>query len=285
MSIDRDGKIGNGVSDMAMADADGSEVAFRSTSNDLISGAVVGGTTVYVRHPGHTGLVSRSLNRPFVGAIGDNKPVAITPSGRFILWSSTAVTVMDGQEEAGNDTDVDLFVFDANNNKTYLVSAKAGSQVATGNGGTGAAFISDDGQTVVFESTATDLVPGFVDHNGDAPSLFRRDLNTGTTTLVDGAGASATDSANAGSRLQGLTANGQNVLFQTTATDVVANFVNNNADAPDLYVRRIGAPVSFLITGRNGSQSESSNATSGLINREATVSANGARVFFTSNGD
>ncbi len=192
---------------------------------------------------------------------------------------------MDGQEEAGNDTDVDLFVFDANNNKTYLVSAKAGSQVATGNGGTGAAFISDDGQTVVFESDRHRPRPRLRrPQRRRAEPLPARPRHRHHDARRRRRARAPTDSADAGSQLQGLSANGQTVLFQTTATDVVANFVDSNADAPDLYVRRSGAPRRFLITGRNGSQSESSNGTSGLTNREATISANGARVFFASNG-
>ena len=71
------------------------------------------------------------------------------------------------------------------------MSAKAGSQVATATAAPVPRVISDDGQTVVFESTATDLVPGFVDHNGDAPTCSGATSSAGTTTLVDGAGARA----------------------------------------------------------------------------------------------
>ena len=144
-----------------------------------------------------TQLASRSKGSDHIGASGENRPLALSADGRYTLFTSTDDELLgDPQGEDDDDRDADLFRWDRFTNKTEIVTVKAGMLQQAGNAGAGRAYLSADGNTVVFESTATDLVAGFVDHNGaDTPSIFKRDIAAGTTTLVDGALGSATDSS------------------------------------------------------------------------------------------
>ena len=97
-----------------------------------------------------------------------------------------------------------------------------------------AARMTPDGRHVAFESRATNLVEGFEDRNFSAPSLFVRDLSTGTTRLVDGHEGSATASSGDAElpvRLRGLSNDGTTVLFTSAATDVVSPFNDRNGAA------------------------------------------------------
>ncbi len=185
VSVTASGAATNGASDLPLATRSGDKVVFRSTATNVIDGYLGGPGSLYIHNTanGLNQLVSHVDGRSTTGSGGTNRPLAITPDGHYVLWSS------DGQ----------LFRYDA----------FGGSNTRIGPGETGA--ISDDGSAVVFESTAQDLVAGFVDHNGAAPSLFRRDVAAGTTTLLDGRDGSATDSSDAAPRLEGLA--GDRVLF------------------------------------------------------------------------
>jgi Tol biopolymer transport system component len=279
VSVATTGKAAAGASDMPVASKDANWIAFRSTARDIRAGFTGGETAVYLRDRanGETRLVSRLQNSDKTGPSGDNRPVAISEEGRYILFASTSDDVIgDAQGENAGDTDVDLFRFDSWTSKTELVTLKAGTLFQAAHGETGRAFLSADGNTVVFESTAPDLVNGFVDNNGAAPSIFKRDLTTSTTTLVDGKLGSATESSEAAGQLQGLSADGRTVLFQTAAKDILENFVDGNGDAPDVYVRT--ATGSSLVTTSGVAADHGANGTPGA----ATLSANGARVFFSS---
>src|SRR5262249_22589203 len=90
-----------------------------------------------------------------------------------------------------------------------------------------------DGRYVAFLSQATDLVPGFVDGNGNGSNgnngydLYIRDLQTGTTVLATynisgtasaNVGAATGEGGHSGSYV--LTANGPTVVFDSPARDL-----------------------------------------------------------------
>ncbi|WP_028064847.1 PKD domain-containing protein [Solirubrobacter soli] len=195
----------NGVSDLPLINANGTHVVFRSTATNLtrLTGAARNAVYAQVIGGRSAALISRRAGSTTVPANGDNRPVAINAAGNRVLFSSTGTNLVDQQGES--DQDADLFAFDIAGGATHLVTAKAGSETTPGNGAAGRAFMSEDGRYVAFESTATDLVEGFTDANGDAPSIFKRDITTGTTTLVD-AGTGTP-------QLTGISADGQTVLY------------------------------------------------------------------------
>src|SRR4028118_2264462 len=95
--------------------------------------------------------------------------------------------------------------------------------------------ISADGRFVVFQSSASNLVPG---DTNDETDIFVRDRLTNTTTLVslDSAG----NQANNGSSRPSISADGRFVAFESYASNLVPGDTNNSPDSfltRDIFVR------------------------------------------------
>ena len=265
----------DGASDKPLATPAGRFVAFRSTARNLIAGFEGGRSAVYERDmdTGDITLVSRHLGKPKLGTEGDAEPIAMSDDGRYVLFATDATDVLSDQGE--QDADRNLFRFDRQTGQTMLVDSTSAPA--------GEARMSADGRYVAFETTAGDLVAGFDDNNGDAPDLFRGDLVTGDVALVDGAEASATSgAADAPSRLRGFSADGTTVLFATDADDIVPNFSDQNEQAPDLYLRRLADPKTYLVSGFHSRERQGGN---GTMLGTAALSADGKTVAWATDAD
>ncbi|MBX7104429.1 MAG: hypothetical protein K1X57_10130 [Gemmataceae bacterium] len=100
----------------------------------------------------------------------------------------------------------------------------------SGNGAAGAAEMSLDGRWVAFESSATNLVTGFLDTNG-AVDVFLRDTSTARTFVLPHV---LEKSGNAASFDPHISGDGKVVIFRSSATDLIPGLVDNN-NAPDLF--------------------------------------------------
>lgn len=131
--------------------------------------------------------------------------------------------------------------------------------------------VSGNGQYVVFESSATDLVPGDGNSRGD---IFRRDMRTDATVRVsvdvDGG------DPNKQSYFAKISADGRYVVFESDASDLVAGDENRGTD---IFVRDMVAGTtvraSVDVDGAN------SNGSSGF----PVISADGRYVAFNSDAD
>jgi Tol biopolymer transport system component/PKD repeat protein len=255
VSVNRDGAVADGDSSLPVTSADGRYVAFRSTAKDLILGHTPAGrSAVYLRDVESDRTIAVSRHE------GVSDPLAVSDDGRYVLFGNDATGTRH------------LFRFDRTTGQTVTI--------AGGNGEALDARMSADGRYVAFTSRATDLVAGFDDRNGAQPSVFLRDAQTGTTTLVDGHEGSAT--ATTGEvespvRLDGVSNDGSAVLFTSAATDVIAGFRNNNLAQPDVYRRNVAAPAAELASFYFNDQSGSEGAVGG-----AALSADGKTVVYAS---
>ena len=110
---------------------------------------------------------------------GDDNSVApnLSPDGRFVVFIGVANDLVPG---GNNFYSLNVFLRDRANSTTTLVSSNwTGTGGGDGNSILGQA--STNGQFVVFQSDAGNLVPD--DTNG-VTDIFVRDLVAGTTTLV-----------------------------------------------------------------------------------------------------
>ncbi len=102
--------------------ADGRFVVFTSGATSL-AGAV-GPTTLNVylhdRSTGANRLVSRSSRQSLARANGNSTGVAVSPDGRFVLFSSRATDLVAGQSDTANS--VDTFVYDRQIDTVELIS-------------------------------------------------------------------------------------------------------------------------------------------------------------------
>lgn len=147
----------------------GDHVAFLSRAGDLTSGALRGRWNVYVhdlvtsvttlesvRHLGDQGGNADSSTFNTVG-----KP-AISNDGRFVAFVSQASDLFEGD---AND-DWDVFVRDRRTGVTRLASRSIEGS-GSGSGSSLAPVISDDGRSLFFRSTASNLDNHPADTNGD----------------------------------------------------------------------------------------------------------------------
>jgi Tol biopolymer transport system component len=109
-------------------------------------------------------------------------------------------------------------------------------------------MISADGTKVVFESQASDLVPGDA---GTSSDVFVRDLTTGVTSLVS-VDRTGQRPGNNSSRNPVISADGTKVAFESDATDLTSTVETNGA--VDVYVRDLVTGVTILAaTATDGS--------------------------------
>ena len=100
--------------------------------------------------------------------------------------------------------------------------------------------ITGDGRFIVYESAATNLVPGDTNFNAD---IFLYDSHLGTTVRasVDSTGAEA----NGNSELPGISSDGRFVVFQSLASNLVTGDTNA---AIDIFVRDMAAGTTTRIS-------------------------------------
>ena len=179
------------------------------------------------------------------GGNGDSVAPWISDDGRYLVFSSLANDLAPG----GNSQQVlNVYLYDRSFNSTELVSANA-SGTGGGNGHSTAGQVSADGRYVVFQSDASDLVPG--DTNG-VSDIFLRDTFTGITVLISVAANGGC--ANGASTDPVMTPDGTCVAFISSATNLVAGDTNG---IPDVFVRDLITQTTWLMsvgaTGANGS--------------------------------
>ena len=184
---------------------------------------------------------------------------SLSTDGRYVVFESFASDLVSGDTNGQED----VFLRDMVTGTTTWVSVGTGgvSDDLSYN-----AKISGDGKFVVFESEATNLVPGDTNNRAD---VFVRDLAAGTTTRV------SVDNNNVQAAQGGyqgvISDDGKKVAFLTD-NSLAANDSNNGVD---VYVRNLESNTTSLVSvGTNG------NATGG--NHSLSMSSNGRFVTFSS---
>jgi Tol biopolymer transport system component len=210
---------------------------------------------------------------PPAGGNGDSWGPNITPDGRFVVFASTAnnLTVIGSNQPIPVTLPPRLNVYrrDRVSNVTVLVSVNL-SGTGGGDNDSVPTGISTNGQYVVFESAASDLVAG--DTNG-VTDIFVRDLVSNATYLV----SVSTNGgfANGLSRSAVITPDGQQVAFVSAANNLVENDTNG---IPDVFVRDLQAGVT-----QPASVGAVAATAPGLIGSESPqISADGRYVAFYS---
>jgi Tol biopolymer transport system component/ribosomal protein L24E len=271
--------------------ADGRYLVFDSDSKQVIKGTVdpvsIRDVYLYDRTTESIERISWGLNgarahlpeaNQTTGACtgnpcGSQRPT-ISADGRYVAFWSSADNLVAGDTNGK----ADAFLYDRQDRKMILVSK--GFQGAAANGDSRRPVVSRDGNAVVFESAASNLIAppecglpivgGCRGGDGNnADDVFRYDIATEAVTLVsaDAGGASGNGSSNRPS----VSRNGQRIAFQSTAPNLVAN--DANGQMSDVFLRD-GQTTSVVSTGASGQGNKSS--------RSPSVSADGRFISFDS---
>jgi Tol biopolymer transport system component len=175
------------------------------------------------------------------GGNGDSEGVFMSPDGRYVVFASAAddlvLPVNAGPVPAPLPTRINVFLRDRTNATTTLVSVNA-SATGGGNRDSFPTGLSTNGQYVLFESAASNLVAG---NSNCFSSVFVRNMANGVTVLAS-APVSGT-SINGSSRSSVFTPDGRYVAFVSEASNVVTWDTNGIAD---VFVRDLQAGTTVL---------------------------------------
>jgi hypothetical protein len=221
ISVGNGGIEGNGASLVQDISADGRFIYFLSAADNLVGGDTNGDTDafVYDRQSGQNSRVSlTSLNAQADG--GNTSPGRLSADGRFVTFYSAATNLVAGDTNAKRD----VFVRDRQESQTVRVSvSSAGGE---SNNESARSSISADGNLVVFSSYASNLTPGDINNKSD---LFLHNRQTGETIILTKS-FSGSVGANSDSTLPVISADGKFIVFQSQASNLVANDTNNAID-------------------------------------------------------
>jgi Tol biopolymer transport system component len=256
------GAHGNGDSSEPSSSYYGSVSAFSSHAGNLVAGDTNGVEDCFVRVQSGGSTERVSVSSSETQANGRCYGPAISGSGRFVAFDSLASNLVGGDTNGSED----VFVRDRTNGTTERVSVSTG-------GGQGNALsidpaISGDGRYVVFESLASNLVPGDTNARWD---VFVHDRHMNTTTRVSV--RSNGQQGNGGSRDAAISANGRYVVFHSSASNLVKGDTNGKRDV-FIHDRATGKTKRVSVNSREKQGNGPSD--------NAVVSADGRFVAFQS---
>ncbi len=230
---------GNSV-DPSMS-ADGRTVAFSSYAGNLVPEDVGGHIDIFVWRDG-VGLQRASVSTAGVEADGDSAGAAVSGDGRYVVFYSLATNLVAGDTNGV----ADVFVRDLVNGQTVRVSVSASG--VQGNGASVLPTISADGSTIAFQTTASNLLPG--DGNGQGDIVVVSNPLYGRT-LQGGAGNDTYLVANPRDRIVEASGGGTDTV-KATISYTLPNQVENLQLAGQADIAGTGNSADNVITGNAG---------------------------------
>ncbi|MEK6749872.1 MAG: putative Ig domain-containing protein [Pseudomonadota bacterium] len=246
-------------SDVAVS-GDGHFVVFASDATQLVASDANALRDIFVYDRDTDSYEKISNGVGGVAANGNSYWPSISNDGRYVAFVSEANNLVSGDTNAARDA----FVFDRNTG----VMKRIGSLGGQNNGASGHVAVSGDGQYVVFESDATNLVSS--DSNG-VTDVFLYNNTTGAVKLISRAIGGAY--GNAKSSSAAIDSSGRYAAFVSSATNLVTGDTNSK---DDIFIYDIAKnALSRVSTTSAGTEANGNSAS-------PKISKNGKFVVFTS---
>ncbi len=247
------GEQGNawvGYAEPSLSD-DGRYIAFHSQATNLVAGDTNNFSDCFV-HDNLTGTtVLISLGVAGAQANADCFRPSLSSSGRYVAYVTTATNLVAGDTNGmgdvfrhDRDTDADGVFDEPGAVATIRVSVATGGAQTNGHSRSYESTISDDGDRIVFESDATNLVAG--DTNG-IQDCFLRIVSAGTTTRlsVSTSGAQSTGSTSS----PAISGNGAAVVLTANSSPGSSGLTADDTnDVPDVFVRDLVAGTTTRVS-------------------------------------
>jgi hypothetical protein len=203
----------------------------RNRNSDLLVHDVNNGTNelISLRLPGLFTVTPNGPSTPSSGSVCSN--------GLLVAFSSDADNLVP------NDTNSrpDIFVRDLAAGTNLLVSVDTNGLLS--DGASYEPAISADGRYVAFMSRGDNLVPNDANRTFD---IFRRDLLTGSTTLVSVNTNGTSTASGRSSRSPIIAGNGRYILFLSFATDLAPEVPAGTVE--NLFCRDMVSGTTFALT-------------------------------------
>ena len=259
---------------------DGRFVAFQSYASNLVPFDTNGQSDIFVRDT-QTNVTTRVSVNSFgtEGNSASSEPF-ISPTGRYVVFTSTATNLAG---VADTNSQQDIFLHDRTAGTTIRVSI-ADDDVTQTNNHTFRGTVSRDGNRVAFSSASGNLVAG--DTNGTY-DIFVRNVAAATTTrvTVEVAGGDVNlldgNNANSSSYYAGISDDGNFVVYQSYANDLVLGDTNGQ---PDIFRTNVNtlATVRVSINDDDATQPNSGSYVNYYSGGGNAISADGNFITFSS---
>lgn len=248
-----------GTSRGGQISADGRYVAFFSSATNLVAGDTNGQVDSFVKDL-QTGALTRiSTSSSGAEALGGLSVVtSISADGRYVAFESDANNLVASDTNGNRD----VFIKDTLTGTTTRISTDTNGIEAIFGGSSGA-LLSADGMLATFISSASNLVSGDSNGQGD---VFLKDLSTGVTTRINTT-SSGLQALGGTSVVQGISADGRFVVFNSSATNLVTGDTNG---AQDVFLKDLLSGSTIRINvGASGQESIGTSSTTRALSADA----------------
>ncbi len=261
ISLSTNGFQGFGISDSPALSTDGTKVAFRSASSNLVSLDSNNKNDIFL-HDTLAGTTIRvSLATDGSQGLEHSYAPSISGDGNWIAFDTKSSLVPDDT----NDQQ-DVYVHHVPTGTTTRVSVHSnGSQ---GSSASRSAAISGDGSKVAFISFSTELVDGDTNNERD---VFLHDIATGVTKRVSV--SSAEVESNGLSEDASVNWDGSKIAFQSWGSNLVPGDTN---EVSDVFVRDDDSGTTLRVSRPVGAAEPNG------ISFNPSINEDGTRVSFTS---
>jgi len=232
VSAAANGLEGNNVSSQPVFSPDGTEIAFASSSNNLVSGATNVISEIYVKNLATGAITLVSADASGIAGNGSSLLPQFSPDGTKVAFASGSGNLIPG----GTNGSEQVYLKDLATGAVTLVSADASGVLANSNNSQLPVF-TPDGTKIAFESAATNLVPG----SSAGEQVFLKDLPTGAVIIVS-TGANGVPGNN-GSSDPNFSRDQSQLAFQSTATSLGVP-----AGTTQIFVRQITTQFAPAVT-------------------------------------
>jgi len=242
----QNGSLESGGSFLPQISANGQVIAFESFRRLSSADADNANRDVYVRNMAKATPDLVSINSAGGAANSTSFDPNISNDGRFVVFESLASNLTTTDHDPSDPNSLvnldnkDVFERNLVTGATTLVSFKFdGSRDAFGESRN--ITVSANGRFVAWESQSLNLVKGFKDGspgNQFAFDIFRRDMVTKKTTLVNAKLGTTTVSSNEGANFPVISDDGRYITFHSTSVNLVRRDTNsgNGGRQTDVFV-------------------------------------------------
>ncbi len=251
--------------------SDGRYIVFHSNANNFVPDTNSTSSYLFDKELNQIQLIDKNSIPLETGTYFYSINPVISASGEFVVFQSNKPNLIDNDSNGVDD----IFLYDVQTEQTERINIGAREEQANRASGLGyPATISEDGRFVAFVSDATNLIPN--DAN-NLPDIFLRDrvlqetIRISTNNSDEDLGAS-----NGASTNPILSKDGQFIVFQSAANNLIQNDTN---DAIDIFLYHLATGhLEIVSVGWNG---DLANGSSG----NPDISSNNRWIAFSSDAD